>query len=79
MWCNVNFRPFSLLFISNCNCKVTVVVRSVTFGFPHLPLTLRYTLEPPHDKTNKMICAPSQDSDRSRHRSDLSLRCALNR
>ena len=25
------------------------------------------TNEPPHDKTNKMACAPSEDSDRPRH------------
>ena len=23
--------------------------------------------EPPHDKTNKMVCAPSKDSDQSGH------------
>ena len=23
--------------------------------------------EPPHDKTNKMICAPSEDSDQPEH------------
>ena len=35
--------------------------------------------EPPHDKTNKMICAPSEDSDQSGHpdaQADLSLRWA---
>ena len=25
------------------------------------------TFEPPHDKTNKMTCAPSEDSDRPGH------------
>ena len=30
--------------------------------------------EPPHDKTNKMTCAPSEGSDQPRH----PLRCALN-
>ena len=34
-----------------------------------------HTFELPHVKTNKMILAPSEDSDQS----DQSLRCALNR
>ena len=29
--------------------------------------TMRLTFEPPHDKTNKMICAPSKDSDQPGH------------
>ena len=34
-------------------------------------------IEPPHDKTNKMACAPSEDSDQSGRppQSDQSLRC----
>ena len=32
--------------------------------------------EPPHDKTNKMACAPSEDSDQPGHPPSLiSLRC----
>ena len=35
--------------------------------------------ERPHDKTNKMTCAPSKDSDQPGHPPSLiSLRCALN-
>ena len=42
--------------------------------------------EPPHDKTNKMICAPSEDSDKFGHPSSLIIvfavhmkkHCALN-
>ena len=35
--------------------------------------------EPPHDKTNIVTCAPSEDSDQPVHaQSDQSLRCALN-
>ena len=35
--------------------------------------------EPQHDKTNKMACAPSKDSDQPGHSPSLiSLRCALN-
>ena len=34
------------------------------------------TTEPPHDKTNKMACAPSEDSDQPWHPSSpISLRC----
>ena len=34
--------------------------------------------EPAHDKTNKMACAPSEDSDQPGHPPSLiSLRCAL--
>ena len=33
--------------------------------------------EPPHDKTNKMICASSEDSDQPGHLPSLSFRCAL--
>ena len=36
-----------------------------------------YIIEPPHDKTNKMACAPSKDSDQLRHPPSLiSLRCS---
>ena len=35
--------------------------------------------EPPHDKTNKMACAPRKDSDQPGHLPSLiSLCCALN-
>ena len=37
------------------------------------------SFELPHDKTNKMACAPSKDSDQPRRPPSLiSLRCALN-
>ena len=42
---------------------------------------LLFITEPPHDKTNKMACAPSVDSDQPGHLSSLidqSLRYALN-
>ena len=35
------------------------------------PLGLSLTFEPPHDKTNKMICAPSEDSDQPGHSPSL--------
>ena len=31
----------------------------------------RYLFEPKHDKTSKMICAPSEDSDQHGHPSSL--------
>ena len=35
-----------------------------------------FSNEPPHDKTNKMACAPSEDSDQPGHLPSLiSLRC----
>ena len=38
-----------------------------------------YPNEPPHDKTNKMACAPSEDSDQPGNLPSLiRLRCALN-
>ena len=42
-------------------------------------LSMLYILvfEPPHDKTNKMACAPSKNSDQSGHPPNLiSLRCS---
>ena len=42
----------------------------VHFSVPYLSHTGAYlsfynTNEPPHDKTNKMACAPSEDSDQT--------------
>ena len=37
---------------------------------------VRKTIDLPHDKTNKMACAPSEDSVQPGHQS---LHCALNR
>ena len=35
-----------------------------------------HIFRPPHDKTNKMVCAPSEDSDQPGHPPSLiSLRC----
>ena len=39
-------------------------------------LVTKLIIEPPHDKTNKMACAPSEDSDQPGHLPSLiSLRC----
>ena len=37
--------------------------QSLPFGLPVFSLSF----EPPHDKTNKMICAPSEDADQAGH------------
>ena len=53
-------------------------------AYTSLPLTIAFKLtyilfEPPRDKTNKLTCAPSEDSDQPWHPPSLiSLRCALN-
>ena len=52
----------------------SVPVHFGTLGSPFLPVSVLY--EPQHDKTNKMTCAPSEDSDKPGHPSCLiSLRC----
>ena len=56
---------------------------SVAFNFTISFLYFRI-FEPPHDKTNKVVCAPSEDSDQPGHPPSLirvfavrSIRCAL--
>ena len=45
----------------------------------HCSVFFRVTYEPHRHKTNKMVCAPREDSDQPGHRPSLiSLRCALN-
>ena len=34
-------------------------------------VSLQSVYEPPHDKTNKMTCAPSKDSDQPGHEESL--------
>ena len=47
----------------------TVIVKKTTTS----PQTINYKCGPEHDKTIKMACAPSKDSDQTQ--SDQSLRC----
>ena len=56
---SVAFYNFSLI----PDAEVLVVVQDVINEFP--PLQVIY--EPPHDKTNKMACVPSEDSDQPGH------------
>ena len=45
--------------------------------FVSFAVKLLTVYEPPHDKTNKMACAPSEDSDQPGHPPSLiSLHCA---
>ena len=43
----------------------------LSFNWPHTPMTgflvTWFIYEPPHDKTNKMTCAHSEDSDQPGH------------
>ena len=43
----------------------------------HKVLTICIPNKPPHDKTNKMICAPSKDSDQPGHPPSLISLCCL--
>ena len=36
-----------------------------------IPIKIKIINEPPHDKTNKMACAPSEDSDQPGHQPSL--------
>ena len=50
-----------------------------TGGKMGIPQDIYIKIEPPHDKTNEMAYAPSEDSDQPEHLPSLiSLRCALN-
>ena len=64
--------------------KECYVRRHVAACFSHMPPVcglgfIENNVEPHRDKTNKMACAPSEDSDQTGHPpSVISLRCALN-
>ena len=53
------------LFLSCLYYFVSVMVNKTE----HYPDTV--PSEPPHDKTNKMICVPSEDTDQPGHRHSL--------
>ena len=75
-----------IIVITHYNIKSAMLVFFVVFCFcffrAHYVQIKQYykaKYEPPHDKTNKMACAPSEDSDQPGHPPSLiSLRCALN-
>ena len=48
--------------------RKSLIVLCLITGGKRVLNSLTYVLiEPPHDKTNKMICAPSEDSDQPGH------------
>ena len=51
--------------------KVQIVVSECKFVIPSLSHNISITIEPSHDKTNKVACAPSEDSDQPGHPSSL--------
>ena len=53
-------------------CTVCLCPQNGTLGIKGLTKKENISLfEPPHDKTNKMACAPSEDSDQTGHPSSL--------
>ena len=48
-----------------------------TYGVPETDKQIRWVFELHHDKTNKVACAPSEDSAWASAQSDQSLRCPL--
>ena len=75
----IMFLPMAFCWFDWCfhggHLTVTGALRLVLQTFYHDLLPF----EPPHDKTNKMTCAPSENSDQPGHSLSLdqSLRCAL--
>ena len=70
------FASFTGLILLEFDMLVSLVPRSgmhVTRGFTFHTCSWKYdgqsivSFEPPHDKTNKMACAPSKDSDQPGH------------
>ena len=65
--CNTPFKYFNC--ISKKNYKHLMEIEQVNFFYPvfrdKLLITKRF--EPHRDKTNKMACAPSEDSDQPGH------------
>ena len=55
-------QPYVFLPLATCECVNSCLLPSQSMNF-FWPLTF----EPPHDKTNKVACAPSQDSDQPGH------------
>ena len=56
--------------------SLTAVDVTVSIGPSRWSVVDRDWIEPPHDKTNKVTCAPSEDSDQPGHPPSLiSLRC----
>ena len=55
-----NFK-FQLTVLGSCN--ICSSIHAICSALGSVSLSQLETIEPPHDKTNKMICTPSEDSD----------------
>ena len=60
-----------------CKCLVFFDIETLLAIYLNNYLSRALIFEPPHDKTNAMACAPSEDSDQHGHPFGLvSLRCS---
>ena len=57
------------------NCSTLTLATLVLERCLSLQVTECFRYELPHDKTNKMASAPSEDSDQPRHPPSLIIRC----
>ena len=70
MWFYSQTSALDFFEVQNAVCTKRVLIGTTDFKLkPHdySIITDCKTIEPPHDKTNKMACAPSEDSDQPRH------------
>ena len=69
---------FAFYYCMTCSCRAICEALYLTLllclacSFQHVDYN-----EPHHDKTNKVACAPSEDSSQSGHPPSQCLRCAL--
>ena len=59
----IAFGPLFLLACPQSFFKYLFIEKQLS----SIPRSVESTFEPPHDKTNKMACAPSEDSDQPGH------------
>ena len=52
---------------STLSMAITFMLVNTTFRIVYMSAAFVTLEEPQHDKTNKMTCAPSEDSDQSGH------------
>ena len=64
------FRKIRMLFLTRASLKIlgnaSLNIHSAFDKYPRNPRSVSQN-EPPHDKTNKTTCAPSEDSDQAGH------------
>ena len=61
IWCLAHFRDHFIIKQLN-RLAVRFLLEYVLFRMLHIIINIIVINEPPHDKTNKMACAPSEDS-----------------